>query len=118
MMYLKAFIIGGLICLICQIILDKTTLGAPRLLVGLVVLGALVSGLGLYQPLVDFAGAGATTPLIGFGHALAKGAIKGAQEKGVLGALTGGLIGTSGGVSAAILFGYIIAVLFKPKMKM
>jgi len=116
-MYLKAFVIGGLLCTIAQVLLLKTKLSAARILVGYVTAGVLLGAVGLYQPLIEFAGAGASIPLFGFGSALAQGAIDGVKEKGLLGAFTGGLGGTAAGISAAILFGYLAAVLFKPKMK-
>ena len=117
MEYLKAFIVGGLICVIGQILIDKTKLTPARILVGFVVFGVIISALGFYEPLVEFAGAGATVPLSGFGHTLAKGVRAAVAEKGILGAFTGGLSATSGGITAAIVFGFIIALLFKPKDK-
>ena len=117
MEYLKAFIVGGLICVIGQILIDKTKLTPARILVGFVVFGVIISALGFYEPLVEFAGAGATVPLSGFGHTLAKGVRAAVAEKGILGAFTGGLSATSGGITTAIVFGFIIALLFKPKDK-
>ena len=117
MQYLWAFLIGGAICTVGQLLLSYTRLTSARILVLFVVLGVVLGGLGLYQPLVDFAGAGASVPLLGFGNALAKGAIEGAKEHGVLGALSGGLSATAAGISAAILFGWLAAVLFRPKTK-
>lgn len=117
MNYLYVFLVGGAICVVGQILLDKTTLTSARILVFFVTLGVILGALGLYQPLVDFAGAGASVPLTGFGNSLAQGAIKGAKESGVLGAFTGGLKATAGGIAAAILFGYLNAVLFSPKTK-
>ncbi len=117
MEYLKAFIIGGLICAIGQIFIDKTKLTPARILVGFVVSGVILSALGLYEPLVEFAGAGATVPLSGFGHTLAKGVRAAVADQGLLGAFTGGLSATAGGITAAIVFGFIIALLFKPKDK-
>lgn len=117
MEYLKAFVVGGLICVIGQILIDKTKLTPARILVGFVVFGVIISALGFYEPLVEFAGAGATVPLSGFGHTLAKGVRAAVAEKGILGAFTGGLSATSGGITAAIVFGFIIALLFKPKDK-
>ncbi len=117
MEYLKAFVVGGLICVIGQILIDKTKLTPARILVGFVVFGVIISALGFYEPLVEFAGAGATVPLSGFGHTLAKGVRSAVAEKGILGAFTGGLSATSGGITAAIVFGFIIALLFKPKDK-
>ena len=115
--YLKAFVIGGLFCLIGQILIDKTTLTPARILVGYVVAGVILGAVGLYQPLIDFAGAGASVPLTGFGHALAQGAIRAVNEKGPLGILTGGLKATAGGITAAIFFGLLAGILFKPKDK-
>ena len=117
MEYLKAFIVGGLICVIGQILIDKTKLTPARKLVGFVVSGVILSALGFYEPLVEFAGAGATVPLSGFGHTLAKGVRSAVADKGLLGAFTGGLSATAGGITAAIVFGFIIAVFFKPKDK-
>lgn len=117
MMYLKVFVIGGLICVVGQILLDKTKLGPPRILVLFVTLGVILGAIGVYQPLVEFAGAGATVPLTGFGNVLAKGAIKAAAEEGVFGAFTGGTAAAAAGIAAAIFFGYINALLFKPKTK-
>lgn len=117
MMYLKVFLVGGLLCAIGELLMLKTNLTPARILVGYVTAGVLLSAVGLYQPLVDWAGAGATIPLTGFGHSLAKGAIKGASEQGLLGAFTGGITGTAGGITAAIVFGYVFAVIFTPKSK-
>ena len=117
MEYLKAFIIGGILCAIGQIFIDKTKLTPARILVGFVVGGVILSALGLYEPLVEFAGAGATVPLSGFGHSLAKGVRSAVVEKGFLGIFTGGLSATAGGISAAIVFGFLIALFFKPKDK-
>lgn len=112
--YLYCFLIGGIICVIGQILLDTTKLTAPRVLVIFVVSGAILQGLNLYQPIVDLAGNGATVPLPGFGYALAKGAMEGAKD-GFLAALTGAVKATAAGVTVAIAFGYIIAVIFNPK---
>ncbi|MBE5783882.1 MAG: stage V sporulation protein AE [Clostridiales bacterium] len=117
MMYLKVFLIGGLLCVIGEAIILKTKLTAARILVVYITAGVILSALGLYGPLVRFAGAGATVPLTGFGHALAQGAIAGVQEMGLLGAFTGGLTATAGGIAAAIFFGFLIAIFFKPKPK-
>ncbi len=117
MEYLKAFIVGGIICAIGQVFIDKTKLTPARILVGFVVSGVILSALGFYEPLVEFAGAGATVPLSGFGHSLAKGVRTAVADKGFLGAFTGGLSATAGGITAAIVFGFIIAVFFKPKDK-
>jgi stage V sporulation protein AE len=115
--YLKAFVVGGTICVIGQLLMDHTKLTPARVLVSFVTVGAILHALGLYQPLVDFGGTGATTPLTGFGYALAKGAIKEVKEAGLLGAFTGGLKATAGGVSGAVFFGYIMAILFNPRSK-
>ncbi|MCQ4923810.1 stage V sporulation protein AE [Tissierella carlieri] len=117
MEYIKAFIVGGLICVVGQIILDNTKLTPAHILVSFLTAGVILGGIGLYEPLVKFGGAGATVPIIGFGNALAQGAIEGAKTKGIIGAFTGGLQATAGGVAAAILFGYIMAVIFNPKTK-
>lgn len=115
--YIWVFIIGGLICVVGQLLLSYTRMTSARILVLFVTLGAVLSALGVYKPLVDLAHAGATIPLTGFGHALAQGAIDGARQEGVLGAFTGGVKATAGGVAAAIVFGYIASVLFTPKTK-
>lgn len=114
---LKCFITGGLICVIGQILIDKTKLTPARILVIFVTTGTILGGLGIYKYLVDFAGAGATVPLTGFGYNLAKGAIKGVKESGIIGAFTGGVTASAGGISAAIFFGYIASLISKPKMK-
>ena len=112
--YLNAFLCGGILCAIGQILIDKTKLTPARILTGYVVAGVLLSALGLYQPIADWGGAGATVPLTGFGHALAKGVSKAIGEKGWLGVLTGGLTATVGGITAAVVFGVLMALLFKP----
>lgn len=117
MEYIKAFVVGGLICVIGQVILDNTKLTPAHILVSFLTAGVILGGIGVYKPLVKFAGAGATVPIVGFGNALAEGAIEGAKTKGVIGAFTGGLQATAGGVAAAILFGYIMALIFNPKTK-
>ena len=114
---LKCFIVGGTICIIGQILIDKTKLTSARILVIFVTAGAILGGLGIYQYIVDFAGAGATVPLTGFGYNLAKGAIEGVKEYGILGAFIGGVKNAAGGISAAIFFGYIASLISKPKMK-
>ena len=116
-MVLKAFIVGGLICVIGQILIDKTKLTPARILVIFVTTGAILGGLGIYQYLVDFAGAGATVPLTGFGYNLAKGAIEGVKQSGLIGAFTGGVKAAAGGIAAAVFFGYLAALISKPKMK-
>ena len=115
--YVKAFVVGGLLCLIGQILIDKTKLTPARILVSYVVIGVFLSAIGVYQPLVDFAGAGATVPLTGFGHTLAKGVKEAVQEKGFLGILTGGLKATAGGITAAIACGLLVSLIFKDKDK-
>lgn len=117
LLLLKCFVIGGLICVIGQILIDKTKLTPARILVIFVTTGAVLGGLGIYQHLVDFAGAGATVPLTGFGYNLAKGAIEGVKETGLVGAFTGGVKAAAGGIAAAVFFGYLAALISKPKMK-
>ena len=117
MQLLRAFIVGGLICIIGQILIDKTKLTPARILVIFVTTGAVLGGLGIYKHLVDFAGAGATVPLTGFGNLLAKGAIQKVQEIGLVGAFTGGTATAAGGIAAAVFFGYIASLVSKPKMK-
>ena len=117
MEYVKAFLVGGILCLIGQILIDKTKLTPARILVSYVVAGVLLGAVGLYQPLIAFAGAGATVPLTGFGSTLAKGVKEAIQEDGFLGIFTGGLKATAGGITAAILSGLIASVLFKAKDK-
>ncbi|MBQ8918016.1 MAG: stage V sporulation protein AE [Oscillospiraceae bacterium] len=112
--YFKAFLVGGLLCLIGQALIEFTKLTPARILVGYVVMGVVLSGLGLYQPLVDFGGAGATVPLSGFGHLLAKGVRQAVAEQGMLGVLTGGLTASAGGIAAAVLCGLVAALIFKP----
>ena len=117
MLLLRCFIVGGLICVIGQILIDKTKLTSARILVLFVTIGAILGGLGLYKYLIDFAGAGATVPLLGFGANLAKGAIQEVQNIGLLGAFVGGVKASAGGIAAAIFFGYIASLLAKPKIK-
>ena len=117
MEYGKAFLVGGLLCLIGQLLIDRTRLTPTRILTGYVVAGVILGALGLYQPLADWAGAGATVPLTGFGNALAKGVKKAVAEQGLLGAFTGGFTAASGGTAAAVFFGLLTALLFKPKDK-
>jgi len=112
--YIKAFIVGGLFCVGGQILIDKTKMTPARILVCFVTAGVLLTALGIYEPIVNFAGAGATVPLTGFGYALAKGVEKGVREQGLLGAFTGGVMGTAGGIAAAVFFGYVISLIFKP----
>lgn len=115
--YVKAFLVGGLLCLIGQILIDKTKLTPARILVSYVVIGVLLGAVGLYQPLVEFAGAGASVPLTGFGNTLAKGVKEAVQKDGFLGIFTGGLKASAGGITAAILSGLIVSFLFKAKDK-
>lgn len=114
---IKCFVVGGLICVIGQILIDKTKLTPARILVAFVTTGAILGGLGVYKYLVDFAGAGATVPLTGFGYNLAKGTIEAVKTDGILGAFTGGLKASAGGIAAAVFFGYIASLISKPKMK-
>ena len=114
MEYLKAFLCGGLLCLIGQVLIDRTQLTPARILTGYVVAGVFLSAVGLYQPLADWGGAGATVPLTGFGHSLAKGVEKVVAEKGWLGVLTGGLSGTAAGITAAVTLGVLMALLCRP----
>lgn len=115
--YLFAFLVGGALCLIGQLLISLTRLTPARILVIFVVSGVVLGGLGLYEPLVDLAGAGATVPLTGFGYSLSKGALESAATDGVIGAFTGGVTSTAGGVAAAILFGYLFALLGKARTK-
>lgn len=117
MIYLNAFWVGGLICAVAQILIDKTKLAPGRILVTFVVIGAILGGLGIYDKIVDFAGAGASVPIVGFGNVLVKGAIKAVNEMGLLGALLGGAQAAAGGISASVVFGFIIALVFNPKSK-
>ena len=115
--YLKAFLIGGLFCLIGQILIDKTKLSPARILVSYVVIGVILGGLGIYQYLVDFAGAGAAVPLTGFGNTLAKGVREAVDESGFLGIFTGGFKAAAGGIAAAVFFGALAGLIFKPRDK-
>ena len=117
MEYIKAFAVGGLFCLIGQVLIDTTKLTPARILVSYVVIGVLLSALGLYKPLIEFAGAGASVPLTGFGHALAEGVRKAVQDQGFLGIFTGGLKACAGGITAAITAGLLMSLLFKPRDK-
>lgn len=117
MMLLKCFVTGGIICIIGQILIDKTKLTPAKILVIFVTTGAILGGLGIYQYLVDFAGAGATVPLTGFGYNLAKGAIESVKDFGLIGAFTGGVKAAAGGIAAAVFFGYLASLISKPKMK-
>lgn len=117
MEYLKAFWVGGLFCLVGQILIDRTKLTPARILVSYVVAGVFLSAVGLYKPLVDFAGCGATVPLTGFGNTLAQGVREAIDEKGFLGIFTGGLTATAGGIAGAIVAGLLASLLFRPKDK-
>ena len=117
MEYVKAFTVGGVLCVIGQILIDKAKLTPARILVGYVVLGVILSAIGLYEPLVEFAGAGASVPLLGFGHTLAKGVREAVQETGFLGIFLGGLKATAGGITAAIFAGLLVSLIFKDKDK-
>lgn len=117
MEYIKAFLVGGLLCMIGQILIDKTMLTPARILVSYVVIGVFLGAIGVYKPLVDFAGAGASVPLTGFGYNIAKGVKEAVQEDGFLGILTGGLKSTAGGITAAIMAGLIASLVFKAKDK-
>lgn len=117
MMYLKAFLVGGAICAVGECLLLRTKLTAARILVCYILAGLVLSAFGLYAPVVEFAGAGATVPLTGFGHALCQGVKHAVEESGLIGAFTGGLSATAGGIAAAVLFGTLAALLFKPHAK-
>ncbi len=117
MEYFNAFLLGGILCVIGQVLLDRTSLTPARILVFYVVAGVILSGLGLYQPLVDWAGAGATVPLTGFGHTLAQGVREAVEKDGWLGVLTGGLTATAGGIALAITLGLVASFLFHPRPK-
>jgi stage V sporulation protein AE len=115
--YIRAFIVGGIICVIGQILMDKTKLTSGRILVIFVTSGVILGALGLYEPIVKYGKAGATVPLPGFGYSLYKGVVREINSQGIIGALTGGIKATAAGISAAIFFGYIMAVVFNPKTK-
>ena len=115
--YLWCFLCGGLLCAVGQVLIDLTKLTTARILTGYVVAGVILQAVGLYQPLVDWAGAGATVPLTGFGYSLAKGVAKAVGEQGLLGVLTGGLTATAGGIAAAVVFALVMAIFCKPKEK-
>ena len=115
--YLRAFLVGGIFCVIAQILIDRTKLTPARILVTYVVVGVVLGGIGVYQPLVEFAGAGATVPLTGFGYLIAKGVREAVGEQGLLGALTGGLRASAGGIAAALVFGYLACLIAKGKPK-
>lgn len=115
--YLKAFAVGGILCAIGQLLIDKTKLTPARILTAYVVSGVILGAVGLYQPLADWAGAGATVPLTGFGNTLAKGVKKAVEADGLLGVFTGGFTASAAGICAAVFFGIVIALIFKPKEK-
>ena len=115
--YVRVFLTGGIICVIAQILIDKTAMTGARILVSYVVIGVILSGIGVYKKIVDFGGAGATVPIVGFGNALAEGTKKAVDETGLLGALTGGLTGTAAGITAAVVFAFIWSMLFKSRQK-
>ena len=115
--YVWSFLVGGALCVIAQILIDKTKLTPARILVGYVTAGVILGAIGVYQPLVDFAEAGAATPLTGFGNLIAKGIRKAVDERGLLGALTGGLTAAAGGTAAALVFGYLAALIWRGKPK-
>ncbi len=117
MEYVKAFLFGGVLCIIGQLLIDRTAMTPARILVSYVVAGVILGGLGLYQPIVEWAGAGATVPLTGFGSLLAKGTKRAVAEKGLFGAVTGGITATAGGIAAAVFFGFLVALIFKSKPK-
>lgn len=115
MKFLWAFLVGGALCAIAQVLIDKTRLTPARILVLYVTLGVFLTAVGVYKPLVEFAGCGATTPIIGFGYSLAEGVKKAVDKDGLMGVLTGELTGTAGGIGAAIVFGYLISMIFRSR---
>lgn len=115
--YLKAFLIGGIICAIGQILIDKTKLTPARILVSFVVAGVVLTAVGVYKPLVEWAGAGASVPIVGFGYLLANGTLEAVREAGLFGALTGGVKAAAAGIAASIFFAFLVALVFKPKDK-
>lgn len=117
MEYLKAFMVGGIFCVIGQLLLDFTKLTPARILVGYVVAGVILSAVGLYKPLIDFAGAGATVPLTGFGHLLANGVKEAIGSDGMIGIMTGGLTASAGGIAASVFFGYVVSLIARPKIR-
>ena len=114
---LRAFLVGGALCVVAQILIDKTKMTPARILVSFVIAGVVLGAMGVYKPLVDFAGAGATVPLTGFGYLISEGVREAVDKQGLLGALTGGMTAAAGGISAALVFGYLAAVLFKGKRR-
>lgn len=117
MQYFNAFWVGGVICAIAQILIDKTKMTPARILVSFVVAGVILGFFGIYDKIIDIGGAGATVPIVGFGNTLAKGVIKGISEKGIIGIFTGGTAAAAGGIAASIFFGFLMAIVFKPKQK-
>ena len=117
MEYVKAFLVGGALCAVGQILIDRTALTPARILTGYVVAGVILGALGLYGPLAEWTGAGASVPLTGFGNTLAKGVKKAVEERGLLGVMTGGLTSSAGGIAAAVFFGYLAAIIFRPREK-
>ncbi len=117
MEYVNAFWVGGLICVVAQILIDKTKMTPARILTSFVVLGVILGSFGVYDKLIDFAGAGASVPIVGFGNTLAKGVLKGISEKGFLGIFTGGIGAAAGGIAASIFFGFLASVIFNAKQK-
>lgn len=115
--YINAFWVGGLICVAAKILIDKTNMTPARILVLYVVIGTILGGIGIYDKLVDFAGAGASVPLVGFGNVLAKGVMKAVDANGLIGVITGGTAAAAGGIAAAIFFGFLVALIFDPKAK-
>ena len=115
--YIKVFFVGGLICLIAQIMMDYFKMQTPYVMVTYVTVGTILTFLGIYEKIVDFGGSGATVPIIGFGYSLGKGVMKAIETDGFLGVLTGGVTATAGGIAAAVFFGYIVSVIFNPKAK-
>ena len=115
--YLRAFLVGGVLCVIAQVLIDRTKLTPARILVVYVVAGVILGAIGVYKPLVDFAGAGATTPLTGFGYLISKGVREAVDKQGLLGALTGGFTSAAGGITAALVFGYLVCLIARGKPK-
>lgn len=115
--YVRAFVVGGLFCVIAQILIDKTTLTPARILVSYVVAGVFLGAIGVYEPLIDYAGAGASVPLTGFGYLISRGVREAVDKDGLLGVLTGGLTSSSGGITAALFFGLVFSLIFKSKVK-
>ncbi len=115
--YVNAFWVGGLICVVAQILIDKTKMTPARILTGFVVAGVVLGSFGVYDKLIDFAGAGATVPIVGFGNTLVKGVMKGIREEGFLGVFTGGIAAAAGGIAASVFFGFLASVIFNAKQK-